>query len=84
MLFCTGSLKEWTLILYGTSQNPYQQHSVQNASKKLENPGFEDLEEPEVQEEEEEYRGERMHPCMFFNPPFTFQVMGELSAAVTV
>uniref|UniRef100_A0A3Q3AJU6 Proprotein convertase subtilisin/kexin type 6 n=1 Tax=Kryptolebias marmoratus TaxID=37003 RepID=A0A3Q3AJU6_KRYMA len=57
-----GSLKEWTLILHGTSQNPYQQHSVQHShSKMLENPGSEVLEEPELQEEEEEeeYNG----PC---------------------
>lgn len=73
MLFCTGSLKEWTLILYGTSQNPHQQPSVQlSYSKTLENP--EVLEEPELQEEEEEeeYNGEKIHPSTVFYLVFPF------------
>lgn len=53
-----GNLKEWTLILYGTSQNPYQPHSAQHSrSRMLEIPD-EILEEPEL-EEEDEYNG----PC---------------------
>ncbi|CAN9506834.1 unnamed protein product [Ophioblennius macclurei] len=52
-----GNLKEWTLILHGTSQKPDSpQHSL---SRMLEVPISEEiLEEPEVQEEEE-YNG----PC---------------------
>ncbi|XP_008300291.1 proprotein convertase subtilisin/kexin type 6 isoform X1 [Stegastes partitus] len=59
-----GNLKEWTLTLYGTSQNPYQHFSVQHVpSRMLEIPTPEEiLEEPELQkeeEEDEEYSGER-------------------------
>ncbi|KAK9542508.1 hypothetical protein VZT92_000365 [Zoarces viviparus] len=55
-----GKLKEWTLILYGTSQNPYQPHSAQHSrSRMLEIPApAEILEEPELKEEDE-YNG----PC---------------------
>ncbi|XP_038556485.1 proprotein convertase subtilisin/kexin type 6-like isoform X6 [Micropterus salmoides] len=54
-----GNLKEWTLILYGTSQDPYQPYSAQNShSRMLEIPAPE--EEPEQEEEEEDqYNG----PC---------------------
>lgn len=57
LLLGTGNLKEWTLILYGTSQNPYlPQHS---RSRMLEIPAEDEiLEEPEL-EEEDEYNGER-------------------------
>ncbi|XP_041844543.1 proprotein convertase subtilisin/kexin type 6 isoform X2 [Melanotaenia boesemani] len=58
-----GSLKQWTLILYGTSQNPYQHNGAYHSrSRMLENPVSEEIpEEPELQEEgeEEEYNG----PC---------------------
>uniref|UniRef100_A0A3Q3JNC6 Proprotein convertase subtilisin/kexin type 6 n=1 Tax=Monopterus albus TaxID=43700 RepID=A0A3Q3JNC6_MONAL len=57
-----GKLKEWTLILHGTSQNPYQPYSTQHHhSSLLETPGPDEvLEEPELQDEEkEEYNG----PC---------------------
>ncbi|GLD72879.1 proprotein convertase subtilisin/kexin type 6, partial [Lates japonicus] len=56
-----GNLKEWTLILYGTSQNPYQPYRTQHSrSRMLEIPTPEELlEEPELQEEEDEYNG----PC---------------------
>ncbi|XP_026234734.1 proprotein convertase subtilisin/kexin type 6 [Anabas testudineus] len=56
-----GNLKEWTLILYGTSQNPYQPHSAQHSrSRMLEIPDLDEpLDEPELQQEEEEYDG----PC---------------------
>ncbi|XP_022060039.1 proprotein convertase subtilisin/kexin type 6-like [Acanthochromis polyacanthus] len=58
-----GSLKEWTLTLYGTSQNPYQHYSAQHSlSRRLEvlTPQ-EAMEEPELQEEEEdeEYRDQK-------------------------
>ncbi|XP_049417497.1 proprotein convertase subtilisin/kexin type 6 isoform X2 [Epinephelus fuscoguttatus] len=53
-----GNLKEWTLILYGTTQNPYPPNSAQHSrSRMLEIPD-EILEEPEL-EEEDEYNG----PC---------------------
>uniref|UniRef100_A0A4W6CZW2 Proprotein convertase subtilisin/kexin type 6 n=1 Tax=Lates calcarifer TaxID=8187 RepID=A0A4W6CZW2_LATCA len=56
-----GNLKQWTLILYGTSQNPYQPYRTQHSrSRMLEIPTPEELlEEPELQEEEDEYNG----PC---------------------
>uniref|UniRef100_UPI0037E8609C proprotein convertase subtilisin/kexin type 6 n=1 Tax=Semicossyphus pulcher TaxID=241346 RepID=UPI0037E8609C len=55
-----GNLKEWTLILYGTSQNPNQPNSAQDSwSRMLEIPVPEEiLEQPEL-EEEEEFNG----PC---------------------
>ncbi|XP_034381952.1 proprotein convertase subtilisin/kexin type 6 [Cyclopterus lumpus] len=53
-----GNLKEWTLILYGTSQNPYQPHSVQHSRSRMLEIPEEILEEPEL-EEEDEYNG----PC---------------------
>ncbi|XP_031704092.1 proprotein convertase subtilisin/kexin type 6 isoform X1 [Anarrhichthys ocellatus] len=55
-----GNLKEWTLILYGTSQNPYQPHSAQHScSRMLEiSAPAEILQEPELKEEDE-YNG----PC---------------------
>lgn len=62
LLLCTGNLKEWTLILYGTSQNPYQPHSAQHSrSRMLEIPDLDEpLDEPELQQEEEEYDGDRI------------------------
>ncbi|XP_041648353.1 proprotein convertase subtilisin/kexin type 6-like isoform X2 [Cheilinus undulatus] len=58
-----GNLKEWTLILYGTSENPYQLNSAQRSrSRMLETPAEEAVpEQPglEEEEEEEEYNG----PC---------------------
>uniref|UniRef100_UPI003AAD4103 proprotein convertase subtilisin/kexin type 6 n=1 Tax=Centroberyx gerrardi TaxID=166262 RepID=UPI003AAD4103 len=57
-----GKLKEWTLILYGTSEHPYQSYGTQHSrSRMLEIPSPEEiLDEPEHQEEEEdEYNG----PC---------------------
>uniref|UniRef100_A0A8P4G504 Proprotein convertase subtilisin/kexin type 6 n=1 Tax=Dicentrarchus labrax TaxID=13489 RepID=A0A8P4G504_DICLA len=55
-----GNLKEWTLILYGTSQNPYQPGSAQHShSRMLEIPAPEEiLDGPEL-DEEDEYNG----PC---------------------
>ncbi|XP_034064301.1 proprotein convertase subtilisin/kexin type 6 [Gymnodraco acuticeps] len=55
-----GNLKEWTLILYGTSQNPSQHPAAQYSHSRMsENPAtVEILEEPEM-EEEDEYVG----PC---------------------
>ncbi|KAM9366639.1 proprotein convertase subtilisin/kexin type 6 [Symphorus nematophorus] len=61
-----GNLKEWTLILYGTSQNPHQPCSgqrshpriLENLQEILEEPELED-EEEEEEEEEDEYSG----PC---------------------
>uniref|UniRef100_A0A8D0ASH4 Proprotein convertase subtilisin/kexin type 6 n=1 Tax=Sander lucioperca TaxID=283035 RepID=A0A8D0ASH4_SANLU len=55
-----GNLKEWTLVLHGTSQNPYQPSSAQHSgSRMVEIPALEEiLEEPEL-EEEDEYDG----PC---------------------
>ncbi|XP_068428721.1 proprotein convertase subtilisin/kexin type 6 [Clinocottus analis] len=53
-----GNLKEWTLILHGTSQNPDQPHSAQHSrSRMLEIPTPEEI--PEELEEEDEYIG----PC---------------------
>ncbi|KAM4602371.1 proprotein convertase subtilisin/kexin type 6 [Polymixia lowei] len=64
-----GKLKEWTLILYGTSEHPYQSYGAPHSwSRMLENPspsqepnGPEQIpESPEnQQEEEDEYNG----PC---------------------
>ncbi|KAM8895396.1 proprotein convertase subtilisin/kexin type 6 isoform 2-T2 [Spinachia spinachia] len=55
-----GNLKEWKLILYGTSQNPYEALSAQlSPSRMLEvTAPAETLEEPELKEEDE-YNG----PC---------------------
>ncbi|XP_028258510.1 proprotein convertase subtilisin/kexin type 6 isoform X2 [Parambassis ranga] len=55
-----ANLKEWTIILYGTSQNPQQHYSAQQSqSRMLVVPSPElILEEPEVQEEEEEEKEE--------------------------
>lgn len=69
LLLGTGNLKEWTLILYGTSQNPYQPFSAQDShSRMLEVPAPEEiLEEPELEEEEEdEYNGERIQKVKIF------------------
>lgn len=69
LLLGTGNLKEWTLILYGTSQNPYQPFSAQGShSRMLEVPAPEEiLEEPELEEEEEdEYNGERIQKVKIF------------------
>uniref|UniRef100_A0A7N8Y8V8 Proprotein convertase subtilisin/kexin type 6 n=1 Tax=Mastacembelus armatus TaxID=205130 RepID=A0A7N8Y8V8_9TELE len=57
-----GNLKEWTLILYGTSQNPYQPYNIQHSrSRMLEIPAPDEvLEEPELQEKEE---GEEEDEC---------------------
>ncbi|KAG7221789.1 hypothetical protein INR49_028863 [Caranx melampygus] len=52
-----GNLKEWTLILYGTSQDPYQPHGDQHASSSVS-----EIPEPEElleESEEDEYNG----PC---------------------
>ncbi|XP_074522448.1 proprotein convertase subtilisin/kexin type 6 [Halichoeres trimaculatus] len=61
-----GSLKEWTLILYGTSQKPYQPNSAHPPplSKMSGIPAQEEHQEPsglseEEEKEEEEYSG----PC---------------------
>ncbi|KAF7648556.1 hypothetical protein LDENG_00155090 [Lucifuga dentata] len=55
-----GSLKEWTLILYGTSENPERPHGTQHPhSKMLQDPNTEELPEDSEQAEEEEYSG----PC---------------------
>ncbi|KAK2853403.1 hypothetical protein Q5P01_006064 [Channa striata] len=52
-----GNLKEWTLILYGTSQDPFTLTSAQHScSKMVEIPASEELLE---EEEDEEYNG----PC---------------------
>ncbi|KAI3376782.1 hypothetical protein L3Q82_000381 [Scortum barcoo] len=54
-----GNLKEWTLILYGTSQNPYQPYSSQQSHSRMsEIPAPQ--EEPELDEEEED---EYIGPC---------------------
>lgn len=69
LLLGTGNLKEWTLILYGTSQNPYQPFNAQDShSRMLEVPAPEEiLEEPELEEEEEdEYNGERIQKVKIF------------------
>ncbi|XP_060924003.1 proprotein convertase subtilisin/kexin type 6-like isoform X3 [Limanda limanda] len=59
-----GNLKEWTLVLYGTSQNPYQPYKTQpSRSRTLEiTAPAEVLEEQEFQEEEE-YNGPCHHEC---------------------
>lgn len=69
LLLVLGKLKEWTLVLYGTSGHPYQSHGAQHSrSRMLEIPtpsrdpnGPEPP--PEVlkhqEEEEEEYSGRR-------------------------
>ncbi|XP_076879104.1 proprotein convertase subtilisin/kexin type 6 [Brachyhypopomus gauderio] len=59
-----GKLKEWTLILYGTAEHPYQSQASHSHSRKLEVPSVQGTEpslglpQPE-EEEEEEYDG----PC---------------------
>ncbi|XP_046898451.1 proprotein convertase subtilisin/kexin type 6 [Hypomesus transpacificus] len=65
-----GKLKEWTLILYGTSEHPYQSHGAQHSrSRMLEipNPSLEPkgLERPTEhhEEEEEEYSGTCHSEC---------------------
>lgn len=75
LLLGTGNLKEWTLILYGTSQNPYQPHSAQHSrSRMLEIPD-EILEEPEL-EEEDEYNGEIIKAVHFFS--LNFHILTEI------
>ncbi|KAM6980168.1 proprotein convertase subtilisin/kexin type 6 [Aplochiton taeniatus] len=64
-----GKLKEWTLILYGTSEHPYQSHGAQHSrSRMLEIPNLrheptkepdQPQEGPDHEDEEEEYNG----PC---------------------
>ncbi|KAL1007510.1 hypothetical protein UPYG_G00087770 [Umbra pygmaea] len=61
-----GKLKEWTLVLYGTSEHPYQSHGNQHSrSRMLEIPSpSRDPKVPEppldaIHEDEEEYNG----PC---------------------
>lgn len=60
----TGKLKEWTLILYGTSKHPYQSHGSQHSrARMLEIPSVKSPEPspstaPQHEdEEEEEYTG---------------------------
>lgn len=61
-MFGTGSLKEWTLILYGTSEHPYQPYfTPRSDSRMLEIPNPEWLPEESEQTEEEEYSGENFH-----------------------
>lgn len=58
-----GNLKEWRLILYGTSHNPYHPSSgLHSHSTMLDIQAPEEiLEEPEMEvEEEDEYDGERI------------------------
>ncbi|XP_019113283.1 proprotein convertase subtilisin/kexin type 6 isoform X4 [Larimichthys crocea] len=54
-----GNLKEWTLILHGTSQNPYQPYSGQHSSSRmLEIPASQEFQEEqqlEAEEEQDEY-----------------------------
>lgn len=61
-----GNLKEWTLILHGTSEHPYPPHRDQDPhNSTLETPSPEevleeaDLQEEKEEDEEEEYQG----PC---------------------
>uniref|UniRef100_A0A9J8CGZ9 Proprotein convertase subtilisin/kexin type 6 n=1 Tax=Cyprinus carpio carpio TaxID=630221 RepID=A0A9J8CGZ9_CYPCA len=64
-----GKLKEWTLILHGTAEHPYQsqgsQHSfsrmleIPTAGKEMKNPDFVPGAPEHEEEEEEEYNG----PC---------------------
>ena len=70
MLLGTGNLKEWALILYGTSEHPYQPYRGQHSrSRMLEITNPEEIpEEPELQleeEEEDEYNGERLKGSHF-------------------
>ncbi|XP_067350736.1 proprotein convertase subtilisin/kexin type 6 isoform X2 [Channa argus] len=56
-----GNLKEWTLILYGTSQDPYTLNSAQHSqSRMLEFPAPEELLEEEV---DDEYNGQCHNEC---------------------
>lgn len=66
----SGKLKEWTLILYGTSKHPYQSHGSQHSRARM-------LEIPSVRspvpspstalqhedEEEEDYTGTNNVSC---------------------
>ncbi|XP_058257113.1 proprotein convertase subtilisin/kexin type 6 isoform X1 [Hemibagrus wyckioides] len=65
-----GKLKEWTLILYGTSKHPYQSHGSQHSrARMLEIPSVKSPEPspstaPQHEdEEEEEYTGPCHHEC---------------------
>lgn len=65
-----GKLKEWTLILYGTSESPYQSHGSQHSrARMLEIPSVKSPEpSPSTalnheDEEEEEYTGPCHHEC---------------------
>ncbi|XP_035483897.2 proprotein convertase subtilisin/kexin type 6 isoform X2 [Scophthalmus maximus] len=62
-----GNLKEWTLILYGTSHHPYQPDKTQHSpTRMLAVPAPDEvLQKPELQEEEEEeeYNGPCHHEC---------------------
>lgn len=61
-----GKLKEWTLVLYGTAESPYQAHAAQHShSRRLEppNPSREPREQEHHEEEEEEYNGACHSEC---------------------
>lgn len=58
-----GNLKEWSLTLYGTSEDPYHPRSSQQSSSEnldvLSPEVVLDLQEDD-EEEEEEYNGEKL------------------------
>lgn len=62
-----GTLKEWTLILYGTSEHPYQQGTQHSRSRMLEIPTLSPSPIPspvnQEEEEEEEYNGSCHSEC---------------------
>ncbi|MBN3286620.1 PCSK6 convertase, partial [Polyodon spathula] len=57
-----GKLREWSLVLYGTSEHPYQSHSSRSRQLEISPEGeksLTELEKQEIMEEEDEYNG----PC---------------------
>ncbi|XP_041082630.1 proprotein convertase subtilisin/kexin type 6-like isoform X2 [Polyodon spathula] len=57
-----GKLREWSLVLYGTSEHPYQSHSSRSRQLEISPEGEKsptELEKQEIVEEEDEYNG----PC---------------------
>lgn len=77
--YLTGKLKEWSLILYGTSESPYSNVSSHNSRPRTEEMPSSDMEPSktaffqthmETMEEEEDYTGDlpNVSFSLFFFP----------------
>uniref|UniRef100_H3BFU4 Proprotein convertase subtilisin/kexin type 6 n=1 Tax=Latimeria chalumnae TaxID=7897 RepID=H3BFU4_LATCH len=61
-----GRLKEWTLVLYGTSEHPYSLHSSHNARSRMLEISSTDSDMREFGEDEEEYNGPAIFNFLIF------------------